>query len=196
MGDEMIEVIQALAQVSNAKTFDEMGEATERWLGTLQSPFMMALLDQRIKSEKKKESYPDALAETLRLRRFLHNALARGVAYAVAEEYRLQRASFSALYEMFGATPAMIQQIIMPYQALLINPEGIAWARMVDRANSRSELDESMEEHLRQARHERRTLIIQFLDDTYHHDVKYAQKRFKQGFEAWLNRVNDALRGG
>lgn len=199
MYDEMTAILEALIQLQNAKTFEEMGQVAQRWWGTLRSPAVAVMVDQMVKDSQKKfvkgkESYPDELAEMLRIQRFLQHALRQNIPYAVAEEYRLQKAIFDAFREIFGATPAIIRQKFAPYQSLLANPTGIAWAKTLDRANTQSEIDEGMEEYARNGRHERRLLIVQFLEDVYRHDVNYAEKRFKQAFEAWLHRVNDELR--
>ncbi len=194
MPDEMLSIVEALAQLQGAKTFEEMGQVAQRWWGTLQSPVVPIIIDQMLRTQKKEGAYVGAILDAMKVQRFLQNAKQHDIPWAVTEEERITNALFQAITELFKATPDTITQILASNQALILSPFGVNYAKWVE--IQFAGIDEKMitDELKRRARKERRQIVIRFLEDASSRGVGYAKKRFDKDFEALIKRIGEQFR--
>jgi hypothetical protein len=81
----MNDLVQAMTELTGARTAAEMGQVAERWRGVLFGP--AALLAAK-EYAREKRGFPRVTASQQRVSRFVQLMQVRGIPYAVAELQR------------------------------------------------------------------------------------------------------------
>ncbi|SRR5713226_2463804 len=189
--DRAIAIATAITELEEAvvKSDDEVMQVIEHRWEILQEPMTMTVLQQVIKDAKS----VGLKTEHMRIQRFLQNVKRHNVPWALAELHRISSAEAQATYDLFGATPDTIHQVLITHEALLQDDYWIYCARARDRLSSEQE-ESTQHEIVRKMWKERRHMAIQCLEDAYNKNINYAEKQFRKNFEAWLRQFPEEFR--